>query len=147
MKLALTFAALLIPAATLLPPAGAALAQAPAKAAAPAPFSVTRRVGDTVYLSGTIGTDPAMGKPPADPAVEAQQLLANVKKALATEGMSLDDLVSVTVFCTDMKLYALFNKVYVGEFHQPYPARAFIGVNELVFGSHFELMGVAIHKP
>jgi 2-iminobutanoate/2-iminopropanoate deaminase len=138
MKLALTFAVLLIPAATLLLPAGAALAQAPAKPATPAPFSVTRRVGDTVYLSGTIGTDPA---------VEAQQLLANVKKALAAEGMTLDDLVSVTVFCTDMKLYALFNKVYVGEFHQPYPARAFIGVNELVFGSHFELMGVAIHKP
>jgi 2-iminobutanoate/2-iminopropanoate deaminase len=127
-------------------PTAAALAQAPATAAPPRPFSVTRRVGDTVYLSGSVGTDPAIGKPPADPKVEAEQLMATVKKALAAEGMTMDDLVSVTVFCTDMKLYGLFNQVYTTQFHQPYPTRAFIGVNELVFGSHFELMGIAIHR-
>jgi 2-iminobutanoate/2-iminopropanoate deaminase len=57
--------------------------------------------------------------------------------------MTLDDLVYVQIFCTDMSLYQAFNKVYVTAFHQPYPARAFIGVNNLVFGAHFEIMGIA----
>ena len=67
----------------------------------------------------------------------------SIQGILAKEGMTMDDLVSVTVFCTDMSLYPTFNKVYVKSFKQPFPARAFIGVKELVLGAHFEMMGVA----
>ncbi len=69
--------------------------------------------------------------------------MESIKAVLAKEGMTMDDLVSVTVFCTDMSLYPTFNKVYVKSFRQPFPARAFIGVKELVLGAHFEIMGVA----
>ena len=56
----------------------------------------------------------------------------------------MDDLVSVTVYCTDLSLYDGFNAVYRGYFHGQYPARAFIGVNQLVRGAHFEIAGVAV---
>jgi 2-iminobutanoate/2-iminopropanoate deaminase len=58
----------------------------------------------------------------------------------------MDDLVSVTVFCTDLSLYDSFNTVYSGYFHGHYPARAFIGASQLVRGAHFEVMGVAIRR-
>jgi 2-iminobutanoate/2-iminopropanoate deaminase len=107
------------------------------------PFSPAVRVGDTLYVSGSVGADRATGKPPADAAEEAAKLMESIKGVLAKEGMTMDDLVSVTVFCTDMTLYPGFNKVYVQSFKQPFPARAFIGVKELVLGAHFEMMGVA----
>jgi len=100
-------------------------------------------MGDTVYVSGSVGADRATGKPPADAAVEAAKMLDSVKTLLTKEGMTMDDLVTVTIFCTDMNLYATFNKVYITYFHQPFPARAFIGAKELVLGAHFEIMGVA----
>jgi enamine deaminase RidA (YjgF/YER057c/UK114 family) len=55
----------------------------------------------------------------------------------------MDDLVSVTVYCTDLKLYGAFNEVYKGYFHGNYPARAFIGASQLVLGAHFEVQGIA----
>jgi 2-iminobutanoate/2-iminopropanoate deaminase len=107
------------------------------------PFSPAVRVGDTLYISGSVGADRATGKPPATADAEAANLMETFKATLAKEGMTMDDLVSVTIFCTDMTLYPGFNKVYVKSFKQPYPARAFIGVKELVLGAHFEMMGVA----
>ena len=58
--------------------------------------------------------------------------------------MTMDDLVYVEIYCTDLSLYATFNKVYAAKFHAPYPARDFIGVKELLFGNHFEVMGIAV---
>ena len=55
----------------------------------------------------------------------------------------MDDLVSVTIYCTDLDLYDRFNAVYRSYFHGHYPARAFIGVGRLVRGAHFEIAGVA----
>ncbi|AFL87038.1 putative translation initiation inhibitor, yjgF family [Terriglobus roseus DSM 18391] len=117
----------------VIPPTGTAVT----------PFSSVIRMGDTVYVSGSVGADRATGKPPADAAVEAAKMLDSVKTLLTKEGMTMDDLVTVTIFCTDMNLYATFNKVYITYFHQPFPARAFIGAKELVLGAHFEIMGVA----
>jgi 2-iminobutanoate/2-iminopropanoate deaminase len=67
-----------------------------------------------------------------------------VKQTLSDGGLSMDDLVSVTVYCTDLSLYDSFNAVYRSYFHGPYPARAFIGINQLVRGAHFEIAGVAV---
>jgi 2-iminobutanoate/2-iminopropanoate deaminase len=58
----------------------------------------------------------------------------------------MDDLVSVTVYCTDLGLYDSFNSTYAGYFHGKYPTRAFIGVASLLRGGHFEVQGVAV-KP
>ena len=52
--------------------------------------------------------------------------------------------VSVTVYCTDLGLYDKFNDVYRTYFHSHFPTRAFIGVNALVLGAHFEVAGIAV---
>ena len=108
------------------------------------PFSPGIVVGDTVYLSGHLGLLDATGKPPADPAGEAMQVMLSLQKTLKDAGLTMDDLVYVGISCTDLSLYGTFNKVYTSFFHKPYPAREFIGVQALLFGAHYEVMGVAI---
>jgi hypothetical protein len=60
--------------------------------------------------------------------------------------MSMDDLAYVEVYCTDLKLYGVFNKAYASTLKSPYPARDFIGVKDLLFGAHFEVMGIAVRN-
>jgi enamine deaminase RidA (YjgF/YER057c/UK114 family) len=113
-----------------------------------APFSDAVLAGDTLYLAGRLGLDPATGKPPADAPAEARLILDGMKSVLAQAGMTMDDLVSVQVFCPDTSLYADFNKVYAGYFTAGrYPARAFIGSGPLLFGARFEVQGVAVGSP
>jgi 2-iminobutanoate/2-iminopropanoate deaminase len=119
-------------------------APAPSGDAPAAPFSEGVMVGDTFYVAGHIGMDPATQKAAASVDAEAHLVLEAVKRTLGEAGLSLDDLVSVTVYCTDLRLYDSFNAVYRGYFHAPYPARAFIGINQLVRGAHFEVTGIAV---
>ena len=69
-----------------------------------------------------------------------------LKQVIESEGMTMDDLVSVQVFSTDFALYDTFNGVYRTYFHAPYPARAFIGVASLIRGAHFEIMATAVKQ-
>ena len=109
----------------------------------PLPFSDAVKVGDTLYVAGHIGLDPKTQKAPDNVEVEAHAALDSVERTLNTAGLRMDDLVSVTIYCTDLDLYDRFNAVYRGYFHGHYPARAFIGVSRLVRGAHFEIAGVA----
>ena len=109
------------------------------------PFSDAVFVGNTLYLAGTVGFDKD-GKLPATPEEEAKLAMENVKKVLESQGMSMDDLVSVQVFSTDFSLYDKFNGVYRTYFHELFPARAFIGAARLIRGAHFELMGIAVKR-
>jgi enamine deaminase RidA (YjgF/YER057c/UK114 family) len=63
---------------------------------------------------------------------------------LERAGLTLADVVSVTVYCTDLDLYDKFNAVYRTYFQDHYPARAFIGVAKLVRGARLEIAGVAV---
>ncbi len=112
-----------------------------------APFSDAVLVGDTMYLAGRIGLDPKTGKPPADPDEEARLLLEGYKSVLAEVGMTMDDLVSVTVFCPDVSLFSKFNAVYRSYFTKDFPARAFIGSGPLLFGARFEMQAIAVKTP
>jgi 2-iminobutanoate/2-iminopropanoate deaminase len=116
------------------------------------PFSNAVMVDGTFYVAGHLGLDPATGKAGSDAETEARLVMDAVKQTLEKGGLTMEDLVSVTVYCTDLELYDKFNAVYRGYFHEHYPARAFIGVAKLVRGAHFEIAGVAIkpkapHKP
>jgi len=126
------------------------LAQQPttmsAQSVAKLPFSPGLELGDILYVSGHLGVDPAVGKAPDDPEEEARQVLHSVELTLKEAGMSLDDLVYVEIYCTDLKLYGAFNKAYASTLKSPYPARDFIGVNDLLFGAHFEVMGIAVRN-
>ncbi|HSD29668.1 MAG TPA: Rid family hydrolase, partial [Vicinamibacteria bacterium] len=70
-----------------------------------APFSDAVLVGDTLYLAGRIGFLPGTRKVPAGAEEEARLVLDQFKTVLAEEGMTMDDLVSVQVFCSDVSLF------------------------------------------
>jgi 2-iminobutanoate/2-iminopropanoate deaminase len=110
------------------------------------PYSNAVLVGDTLYLAGSIGIDPKTGAPPADVKEEVKIVMDGMKQRLEMVGMSMDDLVSVQVFCPDLSLYDEFNAVYRTYFKEHFPARAFIGSGPLLLGGHFEVMGTAV-KP
>src|SRR5512133_1809626 len=111
-----------------------------------APYSDAVQVGNTLYLAGSGGWDPQTGKPPADFEQEARLALDGIKQTLAAAGMSMDDLVYVQVFCSDISLWERFNAVYRTYFREKeLPARAFIGVN-LVGGSHIEIVSIAVKE-
>ena len=110
------------------------------------PFSDGVLVGDTFYVAGHLGLDPKTGKPPADPQQEVRLLLDAIKATLGQAGMTMDDLATVTVYCTDLSLYDKFNAVYRTYFSKDFPARAFIGSGPLLLGGHFEMQGVAVKR-
>ena len=70
--------------------------------------------------------------------------MSAVERTVKSAGLTMDDVVSMTVFCTDLGLYETFNTAYKDFFHDHYPARAFIGVARLLRGAHFEVQGIAI---
>jgi reactive intermediate/imine deaminase len=110
------------------------------------PFSDAVWAGRTLYLAGRIGLDPATQKPPADVAAEVRNVMDQIKTVLAQEGLTMDDLVSVQVFCPDLSLYGTFNDIYRSYFTKGFPARAFIGSGPLLAGGRFEVQGIAV-KP
>jgi 2-iminobutanoate/2-iminopropanoate deaminase len=111
-----------------------------------APFSDAVLVGDTLYLAGRIGFLPGTRQLPATAEEEARLVLDQYKVVLAEAGMTMDDLVSVQVFCSDVKLFDTWNKVYPTYFGKDLPARAFLGSGQLLFGAHFEMQAVAIRR-
>jgi 2-iminobutanoate/2-iminopropanoate deaminase len=110
------------------------------------PFSDGVLVGNTLYVAGHIGLDPKTGKPPESAEQEAKLALDGVKETVEQAGMNIDDLVSVQVFCSDLSLYDTFNTVYRTYFHEPFPARAFLGSGPLLRGARFEVLGIAVKK-
>jgi reactive intermediate/imine deaminase len=111
-----------------------------------APFSDAVLAGDTLYLAGRIGFKPGTRQVPDTPEEEARLVLDDYKKVLGEAGMTMDDLVSVTVYCSDVQLFDQWNKVYPTYFGKDLPARAFIGSGQLLFGARFEMTGIAVRK-
>jgi len=112
-----------------------------------APFSEAVLSGDTLYVAGHLGLDPQTGKPGETAEQEARLVMESFKKTVEAAGMEMDDLVSVTVFCSDVSDYGAFNGVYRSYFHDNFPARAFIGSGKLLFGARFEVQGIAVKRP
>lgn len=110
------------------------------------PFREAVLAGDTLYVAGHIGLDPATGKPGATAEEEARLVMEGFQRTIEAAGMNMDDLVSVQVYCSDVSLYDVFNHVYVKYFRGPYPARAFLGSGKLLFNARFEVLGVAVKK-
>jgi len=110
------------------------------------PFSDGVLVGNTLYVAGHLGLDPKTSKPPSSAEEEAKLALDGIKEVLESQGMTMDDLVSVQVFCSDLSLFETFNGVYRTYFHEPYPARAFLGSGPLLLGAKFEVMGIAVKR-
>jgi 2-iminobutanoate/2-iminopropanoate deaminase len=110
------------------------------------PFSSGVRVGDVLYIAGTTGVNPETRGKAVSAGEEAHLVMEQVKKVVEQAGMTMDDIVSVEVFCTDLKNYDAFNGVYRTYFQGHYPARAFIGASQLLFGARYEVMGIAVRS-
>ena len=117
------------------------------KALSALPFSDAVWAGDTLYVAGNIGLDPKTGQAPADAALEAKLVMDAVKGTVERAGLTMDDVVSVTIYCTDLGLYDTFNTTYRGYFHGRFPARAFIGVANILRSGHFEVQAIAVRRP
>jgi reactive intermediate/imine deaminase len=109
------------------------------------PFSGAVLVGDTLYLSGAIGLTEQTVVPDSA-REEARLVLEDIKATLETAGMTMDDLVSVQVFCSDVAHYDEFNEVYRKYFTKEFPARAFIGSGTLLFNARFEVQAIAVKR-
>jgi 2-iminobutanoate/2-iminopropanoate deaminase len=127
---------------THFPPVGPKPAGLPADARAP--FSSAVLAGDTLYLAGVLDIDPATRKP-GNSAEESARLVMNALKAsVEAAGFTMDDLVSVQVFATDLSSFDAFGTVYERYFMGPLPARTFVGTSGLMGGGHFEVNGIAV---
>jgi 2-iminobutanoate/2-iminopropanoate deaminase len=110
------------------------------------PFSDGVLVGDTLYISGRIGLDPATGVAPASVEAELDLLFEGFQAVLREAGMNMDDLVWVQVYSPDVSLWQQFNAAYVKLFSRELPARAFLGSGPLLMNGRFEMLGIAVKE-
>jgi 2-iminobutanoate/2-iminopropanoate deaminase len=118
----------------------------PSAAPTPRPISDAVFVGNTLYISGHLSIDPKTNNVPEDAKAEATLVMDRFKRTVETAGLSMDDIVSIQVFCTDLTMFDTFNSVYRTYFTKGFPARAFLGAGSLLRGAHFEVMGVAVRS-
>ncbi|HSS71630.1 MAG TPA: RidA family protein [Casimicrobiaceae bacterium] len=117
--------------------------------AAPAaigPYSQAIRAGDTVYLSGQVGLDPASGNLREGTEAQTRQVFANLKAVAEAAGGSLDDIVKLTVLLADLADFVKMNEIMTAHFKPPYPARATYQVAGLPRGARIEVEAVLVLK-
>ena len=116
--------------------------QAPA---AIGPYSQAVKAGQTVYLSGQIPLDPATGEiVEGDVAAQARRSFDNLKAVCEAAGGSLDQVVRLGLYLTDLGEFAKVNQVMSEYFQAPYPARSTIEVTGLPKGAAFEVDAVLV---
>lgn len=101
-------------------------------------YSQAVRVGDTVYLSGQIGLDPATMQMVDGIDAQIVRVFENLKAVAEAAGGSLADVVKLNVFLTDLGNFAKVNETMARYFSEPFPARAAVGVKELPRGAQVE---------
>ena len=111
------------------------------------PYSQAIKSGKTVYLSGQIAIDPKTKQLPPNASIEDQTrlVLENLKAVLAADGLTMDSIVSATVFMTDLTDFAKMNEVYATYFKNTPPARATVEVAHLPRGAKVEISAIAVH--
>ena len=102
-------------------------------------YSQAVRAGNTIYLSGQIGLDPATMQMVEGVDAQIERVLRNLRAVAQAGGGSLADVVKLTVYLTDLGNFARLNETMVRYFSEPYPARAAIGVASLPRGALVEI--------
>ena len=107
-------------------------------------YSQAVKAGDTVYLSGQIGLDPATMQLVEGIEAQIHRVFANLRAVAVAAGGGLADVVKLNVFLTDLANFAKVNEIMAQYFVQPYPARAAVGVKELPRGALVEADAVMV---
>lgn len=106
-------------------------------------YSQAIKVGNTVYLAGQIPLDPkTMALVPGDITQHVKQVFENMKAVVTDANGTLDDIVKLTVYLTDLSDIVAVNAVIAEYFNQPYPARTSIQVSALPKGATVEIEGI-----
>lgn len=109
------------------------------------PYSQAVQVGDTVYLSGQIPLDPdTMEFVHGDIRAHVERVFQNLKAVCEAAGGSLQDVVKLNIYLTDLGNFGVVNEAMSEYFHEPYPARAAVGVDSLPKGAQVEMEAVMI---
>jgi len=102
-------------------------------------YSQAVRAGDTVYLSGQIGLDPASQQLVEGVDAQIERVFANLAAVARAAGLGLDRAVRITVYLTDLAHFAKVNESMARHVPQPFPARAAVGVASLPRGALVEI--------
>ena len=102
-------------------------------------YSQAIRAGDTLYLSGQIGLDPATMQMAEGVEAQTHRVFRNLAAVADASGMSLDHAVRMTVYLTDLAHFARVNEIMAQYVREPYPARAAVGVAALPRGALVEI--------
>jgi len=109
------------------------------------PYSPGILAGDTLYLSGQLGRDPATAQlVPGGIDAETRQAFANLGEVLKSAGMDFRNVVSVTAYIADFKDFQKFNAAYREFFPTDPPARATVQVAGLNLGAAVEIQMIAV---
>lgn len=115
--------------------------------AAVGPYSQAVAVsgGRTIYLSGQIGLEPATGELVSENFEgQVRQAFANMKAVIEAAGGTLDHIVKLNLFLTDLSKFGSVNAIMADLIPQPHPARSTIGVASLPKGAQFEVEAVVV---
>ena len=116
--------------------------QTPDAPAAIGTYSQAVRVDHTVYLSGQIGLDPTSMQMVEGIEAQIHRVFQNLRAVTVAAGGSMDDVVKLNIFLTDLGNFAKVNEIMATYFHQPYPARAAVGVASLPRGVCVEVEAI-----
>lgn len=107
------------------------------------PYSQAVKTGNLMFISGQIPLNPETGDLVSGSIEdEANQVLNNIKSICEAAGNSLEDIVKITIFLTDLDNFATLNEVMKEHFSEPYPARATIEVSGLPLGVNVEIEAI-----
>lgn len=112
----------------------------------PAPYSQGVVHGETISLAGQVPDDETGAIVGDDIKTQTRQALSNVETLLAEANASLDDIVSVTAYLTDIDDLDGFNEVYAEIVPDPKPARATVAVSALAVDARLELQVTAVRE-
>lgn len=111
------------------------------------PYSPGILVGNTLYISGHLGQDPAARRVvPGGIEAETKQIMTYIKGVLDEAGMTFEDVASVNVYMTNLEEFPKFNEVYRGYFPKDPPARTTVGVASLNIGARVEVQMTAVKR-
>ena len=107
-------------------------------------YSQAVRTRDTLYLSGQIGLDPASAQLVEGIDEQIDRVFRNLKAVAEAAGGSLDDVVKLSVYLTDLANFGRVNEAMARHFSRPYPARAVVGVASLPRGALVEADAIVV---
>ena len=107
-------------------------------------YSQAVRAGQTVYLSGQIGLDPASMQMVEGIEAQIVRVFENLRAVAQAAGSSLDEVVKLNVYLTDLAHFTRVNEIMAKYFREPYPARAAVGVASLPRGALVEMDAILV---